>query len=102
MNDNLQLVKNPTDFSPAPPSSPFAPPSSRPLVSGLPTPPSAHARGRKPSPSRAEQASGWGMVDAGSVVVHVQTEDAYELWGLEELWKGIKRENERQSRPSDT
>ncbi|KAL8284172.1 hypothetical protein RQP46_004921 [Phenoliferia psychrophenolica] len=86
------LSQTPVDISPAPPVTPFSPPSSRPLISGLPTPPSRHARGRKPSPSRAEQASGWAMLDAGNVVVHVMTRDAREHWGIEELWRGVERE----------
>lgn len=97
---NNQLSKSPVNASPAPAPSPFAPPSNKPLISGLPTPPSKHARSRAPSPSRAEQASGWAMLDAGSIVVHVMTVEARENWGIETLWEGVKRESERQGRDS--
>lgn len=33
-----------------------------------------------------EQASGWAMLDSGDVIVHVMTEEAREMYALEEIW----------------
>lgn len=36
------------------------------------------------------------MLDAGNVVVHVMTEEARESWGIEEMWRKIKVEGEKE------
>ena len=41
--------------------------------------------GKGPGMAAGEQASGWAMLDAGDVVVHVMTEDARAQWGIEEV-----------------
>ncbi|KAI5481564.1 hypothetical protein MNV49_002790 [Pseudohyphozyma bogoriensis] len=89
------LAKNPVNTGATAADRPFAPSSTKPEVSGLPSSPSRHARSRKTAPTRAEQATGWGMVDCGAVVVHVQTADAREEWGIEDLWRRIKKENSK-------
>lgn len=93
----LQLASNPIDLSPAPSPTPFAPPSASPLITGLPTPPSKHARSRSKggAPSRTEQASGWAMLDAGRTVVHIMTLEARQNWGIEKMWDTVRRSNER-------
>lgn len=40
------------------------------------------------------------MLDAGEVVVHVMTSEARTSWGIEQLWEGVGRENQR-SQPSE-
>lgn len=95
-----QLASNPVDLS-SPVDLPFAPPSASPLIHGLPAQPSKHARSRasrsarsSTSPSRSDNASGWAMLDAGTLVVHVFTREGRELYGrgIEELWEGIGEE----------
>ncbi|GAA5986228.1 hypothetical protein JCM11641_002898 [Rhodosporidiobolus odoratus] len=88
------LAKTPLDL--ASPSAdnlaspPFSPTASSPLVSGLAPSPSKHARSRRkgPPPTRADQATGWAMVDAGRVVVHIMTPEARGVYGrgVEEVW----------------
>jgi len=82
-----QLASNPVDLS-SPVDLPFAPPSASPLIHGLPAQPSKHARSRasrsarsSTSPSRSDNASGWAMLDAGTLVVHVFTREGRELYG---------------------
>lgn len=96
----LQLATNPVDLS-SPIDLPFAPPSTSPLIHGLPAQPSKHARSRasrsarsSTSPSRSDNASGWAMLDAGTLVVHVFTREGRELYGrgIEDLWEGIGEE----------
>ena len=95
-----QLATNPVDLS-SPIDLPFAPPSTSPLIHGLPAQPSKHARSRasrsarsSTSPSRSDNASGWAMLDAGTLVVHVFTREGRELYGrgIEDLWEGIGEE----------
>ncbi|KAM0788416.1 hypothetical protein ACM66B_001553 [Microbotryomycetes sp. NB124-2] len=78
-------------------SSPFAPPSNKPVISGLPPPPSKHARSKKGG-QVTRQDNDWAMLDAGDVVVHVMTLDARETWDIEMLWKRVERDtkSERQ------
>lgn len=40
-------------------------------------------------------------MDSGNVVVHVMTEEARGVWGLEELWLGVGRESKREKRLFD-
>ncbi|BGP69225.1 hypothetical protein RTBOTA2_001284 [Rhodotorula toruloides] len=84
--------------SPPPPPSPFAPPSTSPIVHGLPTAPSRHARRRAASSTRAarkidttDPGTGWAMLDSGTLVVHVMTSTAREEWGrgIEDVWEGV-------------
>ncbi|GAA5835782.1 hypothetical protein JCM11251_007424 [Rhodosporidiobolus azoricus] len=90
------LAKTPLDLADpsTDPSSPplFSPSASSPLINGLAPPPSKHARSRSggaPPPTRADQATGWAMVDAGRVVVHVMTREARDTFGkgVEEVWE---------------
>ncbi|GAA5904508.1 hypothetical protein JCM6882_008927 [Rhodosporidiobolus microsporus] len=91
------LAKTPIDLADPSPSSSssttplFSPSASSPLVTGLPPSASKHARSRSrgPPPTRADQATGWAMVDAGRVVVHVMTREAREGYGrgVEEVWE---------------
>ncbi|BGP46926.1 hypothetical protein JCM10450v2_002778 [Rhodotorula kratochvilovae] len=95
------LAAHPVDLSPpssSPPDLPFAPPSSSPLIHGLPPSPSKHARARalrsrssSAAPTRSDNASGWAMLDAGTVVVHVFSREGRETYGagIEELWEAI-------------
>ncbi|BGP14806.1 hypothetical protein JCM10213_001826 [Rhodosporidiobolus nylandii] len=97
------LAKQPLDLAPPADSSsgtappPFSPSAPSPVVSGLPPAPSKHARARTgkggPAPTRADQATGWAMVDAGRVVVHVMTPEARGTYGrgVEEVWE-VKEE----------
>lgn len=97
-----QLAANPIELSPEPSTAPFAPPSSRPVVTGLPPSPSKHARSRKGAQggqvTRSEQ--DWAMLDAGDVVVHVMTADARDNWAIEKLWENVERDTKRDSRQS--
>jgi hypothetical protein len=36
------------------------------------------------------------MLDAGNVVVHVMTEEARPVWGIEEMWRKIGEEGARE------
>lgn len=85
-----QLSETPLALEPSETELPFAP--SHPTITGLPSPPSRHARaralkqaGKGPGMAAGEQASGWAMLDAGDIVVHVMTEEARGIWGLEEV-----------------
>lgn len=69
-----------------------------PSIHGLPpTTASKHARSRAnkgPPPTRQDQASGWALLDAGTLVVHVMTKEARVEYGdeIERVWKGIAKE----------
>ncbi|GAA6058640.1 hypothetical protein JCM10212_004051 [Sporobolomyces blumeae] len=77
---------------------PFSPPVSNPAIHGLPpTTPSKHARSRArrgPPPTRQDQASGWALLDAGTLVVHVMTREARVEYGneIERVWRGVAKE----------
>ncbi|GAA6008594.1 hypothetical protein JCM10207_007170 [Rhodosporidiobolus poonsookiae] len=96
------LAKNPVEFAPSSASSdplfppPFAPPSNNPQITGIPSAPSKHARSRSrgPPPTRADQATGWALLDAGTLVVHVFTREGRETYGrsIEEVWDGLLSE----------
>ncbi|GAA6027864.1 hypothetical protein JCM8097_001754 [Rhodosporidiobolus ruineniae] len=102
------LAKTPLDLAPLDPSSapldaPFSPIPASPIVSGLPPSPSKHARSRArggPPPTRADQATGWAMVDAGRVVVHVMTREGRATYGrgVEEVWEVVEGEGAREKR----
>ncbi|KAK4051820.1 hypothetical protein OIV83_002525 [Microbotryomycetes sp. JL201] len=85
------LATNPIDLGHAN-VSPFAPPSNKPVVSGLPPPPSKHARSKKGG-QVTRQDNDWAMLDAGDVVVHVMTLDARETWDIETLWKRVEKDS---------
>ncbi|GAA5869623.1 hypothetical protein JCM3774_005496 [Rhodotorula dairenensis] len=80
---------------------PFAPPSSRPEIHGLPSTLTKHARSRNlrtsrtssssRSPSASDAGTGWALLDAGTLVVHVFTPQARETYGrtIEEMWEKI-------------
>ncbi|GAA5934798.1 uncharacterized protein JCM15063_003069 [Sporobolomyces koalae] len=78
--------------------SPFSPPATHPLIHGLPpTTASKHARSRArkgPPPTRQDQASGWALLDAGTLVVHVMTSEARVEYGdeIERVWNGVAKE----------
>ncbi|GAA5975533.1 hypothetical protein JCM10908_005193 [Rhodotorula pacifica] len=95
----LPLVDSSSGSS-APP--PFAPPSTRPEIHGLPTTPTKHARSRNlrtsrssssssRSPSASDAGTGWALLDAGTLVVHVFTPQARETYGrtIEQMWERI-------------
>ncbi|GAA5834864.1 hypothetical protein JCM5353_004905 [Sporobolomyces roseus] len=90
----LDLLNDETSSSP----SPFSPPMTHPSIHGLPpTTASKHARSRAnkgPPPTRQDQASGWALLDAGTLVVHVMTKEARVEYGdeIERVWKGIATE----------
>ncbi|GAA5852600.1 hypothetical protein JCM8547_002557 [Rhodosporidiobolus lusitaniae] len=108
------LAKTPLDLAPPPSSSDFlsssaaqfSPSSSSPIVSGILPAPSKHARSRSnkggPPPTRSDNATGWALVDAGRVVVHVMTPEARETYGrgVEEVWEvqGWRKEKRREDR----
>ncbi|GJN87606.1 hypothetical protein Rhopal_000561-T1 [Rhodotorula paludigena] len=82
---------------------PFAPPSTHPSVHGLPPAPSKHARSRasrsasrssSAAPSRTDAATGWALLDAGPLVVHVFTPEARMTYGaeIERLWDAVGEE----------
>ncbi|GAA6005649.1 hypothetical protein JCM11491_003713 [Sporobolomyces phaffii] len=78
---------------------PFSPPATHPAIHGLPpTTASKHARSRAhkggPAPTRQDQASGWALLDAGTLVVHVMTRDARRTYGdeIERVWAGVAHE----------
>ncbi|KAK4058454.1 hypothetical protein OIO90_000613 [Microbotryomycetes sp. JL221] len=75
-------------------SQPFAPESNKPIISGLPPPPSRHARSKKGG-QVTRQDNDWAMLDAGDVVVHVMTADARELWDIETLWQKVQKDSNR-------
>ncbi|POY76861.1 hypothetical protein BMF94_0113 [Rhodotorula taiwanensis] len=84
---------------------PFAPPSSRPNIHGLPTAPTKHARSRSlrnsrsssNSPSASDAGTGWALLDAGTLVVHVFTPQARETYGrnIEMMWEKIGESEHR-------
>ncbi|BGP23614.1 hypothetical protein Rt10032_c02g0653 [Rhodotorula toruloides] len=87
---------DPDSTPPAP--APFAPPSSSPVIHGLPATPSRHARRRAASSTRAarkidttDPGTGWAMLDSGTLVVHVMTCRARDEWGrgIEDVWEGV-------------
>ncbi|GAA5909449.1 RsfS/YbeB/iojap family protein [Sporobolomyces salmoneus] len=101
------LASNPVEFDsdstdPLSPSSsnpsPFSPPATHPSIHGLPpTTASKHARSRArkgPPPTRQDQASGWALLDAGTLVVHVMTKEARKEYGdeIERVWNGVAKE----------
>ncbi|GAA5831733.1 hypothetical protein JCM3766R1_004998 [Sporobolomyces carnicolor] len=99
------LAANPVEFdadeadlASASNPSPFSPPATHPAIHGLPpTTASKHARSRArkgPPPTRQDQASGWALLDAGTLVVHVMTRDARKEFGdeIERVWRGVAKD----------
>ncbi|GAA5962816.1 hypothetical protein JCM3765_001530 [Sporobolomyces pararoseus] len=82
--------------------SPFSPPTNHPSIHGLPpTTASKHARSRARSKgnnqfsaTRQDQTSGWALLDAGTLVIHVMTREARKEFGqeIERVWKGVAKE----------
>lgn len=105
LHANVQLAANPVEFdadeadlASASNPSPFSPPATHPAIHGLPpTTASKHARSRArkgPPPTRQDQASGWALLDAGTLVVHVMTRDARKEFGdeIERVWRGVAKD----------
>jgi hypothetical protein len=96
---SLDATSSPDGSVAAPP--PFAPPSTRPEIHGLPAAPTKHARSRNlrtsrsssssRSPSASDAGTGWALLDAGTLVVHVFTPQARETYGrtIEQMWDRI-------------